>query len=142
MSRSSCIIALLLASGYPAQAGQQVVVVRGATLVDVSDGRLVENATITVDGDRIVSVVPGGAVAAGATVLDAAGKYVVPGLIDLHVHYKDWSAELYLNHGVTTVVSLGEYVRVDQSPEGRHRQGGHPGTAHVPQHGEPRPDSR
>ena len=107
MVRVACITALLVGVGGSAQARQQVVV-RGATLVDVRDGRMVENAVIVVDGDRIVSAQAGGAVPAGATVLDAKGKYVIPGLIDLHVHYKDWAAELYLNHGVTTVVSLGD----------------------------------
>jgi len=47
-------------------------------------------------------------VPAEAIELDATGKYIIPGLIDLHVHYKDWSGPLYLNHGVTTAVSLGD----------------------------------
>ncbi|MBI4483511.1 MAG: amidohydrolase family protein [Acidobacteria bacterium] len=87
---------------------QERVVIRGGSIVDVRDGRLVPNGVIVLEGDRIVSVSrEGGAVPEGATVVDAAGKYLLPGLIDLHVHYKDWSAELYLNHGVTTVVDLG-----------------------------------
>ena len=88
---------------------QQRVVIRGGTLVDVRDGSLKPNTTVVVEGDRIVSVTSDGRqVGSGGTVIDAAGKYLLPGLINLHVHYKDWSAELYLNHGVTTVVSLGD----------------------------------
>jgi len=88
--------------------GDTPVVVRGGTLIDVRSGRLTENAVIVVKGDEIVSVGQDGPVPAGATVLDATGKYIIPGLIDLHIHYKEWSGPLYLNHGITTVVSLGD----------------------------------
>ncbi|MBI4482819.1 MAG: amidohydrolase family protein [Acidobacteria bacterium] len=88
---------------------QNQVVVKGGTVIDVKTGSVLPNTTIVLDGDRIVSVSrQGSQVPAGTTVVDATGKYLLPGLIDLHVHYKDWSAELYLNHGVTTVVSLGD----------------------------------
>jgi len=95
---------------------QQPVVIQGGTLVNVQDGTLTQNTVIVVEGDRIVSVSgTRESVPRGATIVDATGKYILPGLIDLHVHYKDWSAELYLNHGVTTVVSLGdthEWIKV------------------------------
>src|SRR5688572_8819250 len=94
--------------GWRSGAAAEQVVVRGGTLVDVRNGQLMEDAVVVVDGDRIVAVTRGGPVPAGATVLEAQGKCILPGLIDLHVHYKDWAAELYLNHGVTTVVSLGD----------------------------------
>ena len=47
----------------------------------------VRNAVIVIQGDRITAV--GGAnqqVPAGATVIDAAGQYVIPGIIDAHNH--------------------------------------------------------
>jgi imidazolonepropionase-like amidohydrolase len=117
LTKTACIAALLVGTSGAVHANP--IVVRGATLVDVRDGRLIPDAVIVVDGDRIVSAAPGGATPAGATVLDAKGKYVIPGLIDLHVHYKDWSAELYLNHGVTTVVSLGDtYEWIKAQKEG------------------------
>ena len=118
MTRIVTVVALLAVGSGWAHAGQQVVV-RGGTLVDVRDGRLLEGAVIVIDGDRIVSVGSEGPVPVGATVLDATGKYVLPGLIDLHVHYKDWAPELYLNHGVTTVVSLGDtYEWISAQKEG------------------------
>ena len=92
-----------------AYAGQHVVV-RGGTLIDVRDGRLIADAVILIDGDKIVSISAEQSVPAGATVVDATGRYILPGLVDLHVHYKDWSPELYLNHGVTTVVLTRRYL--------------------------------
>ncbi len=92
--------------------------IRGGTLVNVRDGSLTPNAEVVVEGDRIASVsTAGGQPSQGGTVIDATGKYILPGLIDLHVHYRDWSAELYLNHGVTTVVDLGtphEWVKAQK----------------------------
>ncbi|MBI4483512.1 MAG: amidohydrolase family protein [Acidobacteria bacterium] len=100
------LFALVTSCGWAM--AQQRVVIRGGQIVDVRNGSLVPNGTIVVEGDRIVSVSrDSGRVPEGATVVDASGKYILPGLIDLHVHYDDWSAELYLNHGVTTVVDLG-----------------------------------
>jgi imidazolonepropionase-like amidohydrolase len=43
----------------------------------------------------------------GAQILDAHGKFILPGLIDSHVHYREYMGELFLSHGVTTVVDLG-----------------------------------
>ena len=40
--------------------------------------------------------------------VDAKGKFVIPGLIDSHVHYRSWMGELFLNHGITTVFDLGD----------------------------------
>jgi len=50
------------------------------------DGRLVSNATIIVEGDRIQAVGAGLTVPAGAEVIDLAGLTAIPGLIDVHTH--------------------------------------------------------
>ncbi|MCF4151096.1 amidohydrolase [Dethiosulfovibrio sp. F2B] len=47
---------------------------------------IVENATVVVDGGKIVSVQSGGAVPEGAEVIDGTGKILTPGFIDAHVH--------------------------------------------------------
>ena len=52
---------------------------------------------------------------ASARVIDATGKFIIPGLIDSHVHYFGYEGELYLNHGVTTVMSLGGIPEWDQT---------------------------
>lgn len=91
--------------------------ITGGTMIDVRNGALVRDAVIVIEGDRIISVYSGERAPQGATVVDAKGKYILPGLIDLHVHYKDWAPELYLNHGVTTAVDLGsatEWIRLQR----------------------------
>ena len=53
----------------------------GAT-VHPGDGPPVQNATVLIEGDAVVSVTADGAPPAGATVIDARGKVVTPGFIE------------------------------------------------------------
>jgi imidazolonepropionase-like amidohydrolase len=70
-----------------AQPPQQLALTN-ATLIDVRSGERRPATTVVVEGNRIVLVAPSASVIlpAGATVIDAAGKYLMPGLIDTHVH--------------------------------------------------------
>ena len=87
---------------------QERVLIQGGTLVDIRNGNLTPNTTVVVEGDRIVSVdSTEGHAPPNGRMIDAREKYILPGFVDLHVHYKEWAPELYLNHGVTTVIDLG-----------------------------------
>ena len=68
----------------PAQA-QNVTAYEGARLI-VGDGRVIENATVVVDGTRITQAGAGIQVPAGAKRVSLAGKTVMPTMIDTHVH--------------------------------------------------------
>jgi imidazolonepropionase-like amidohydrolase len=78
-------------STYRAYPGSPTIV-RNVTLFDGEGGRM-DNATLFFRDGKISSV--GGAMAdadipAGATVLDGTGKYVTPGIIDIHSHLGDY----------------------------------------------------
>lgn len=83
----SCALALLLL-GASAHAQAPAVAIRGATVIDVTDGSLSREQTVLIEGNRITAVGPVSEVPLppGADVLDAAGGFVVPGLWDMHVH--------------------------------------------------------
>ena len=86
-----CALALLglaAASDVSAQ-GQGAIVIQGGTLIDGNGGAPVPNAVVVIQGNRITAVGPSGLVLipAGARVIDAAGKYVLPGLWDAQVNY-------------------------------------------------------
>ena len=53
-------------------------------------------------------------VPADAKVISTSGKFIIPGLIDGHVHHDDWVGELLLAHGVTSS-SVGQLQRVHGS---------------------------
>ena len=60
--------------------------IKGAHVVDPQLG-LDEVLDVLVDGDKIAQV--GKDLSAEAEVVDGAGKYLVPGLLDMHVHFRD-----------------------------------------------------
>ena len=61
----------------------------GATLIDPGSAQILENAIIVIEGDRIVSIgsAPNAKAPAGAKVIDAKGRWILPGYIDAHVHF-------------------------------------------------------
>ena len=63
-------------------------VLKGATLIDGTGGTPIPNATVVVDGERIVDVGPADAVTSppDASVVDLSGMTLLPGLIDCHDH--------------------------------------------------------
>ncbi len=105
-----------------------VTAITGATLIDGNGGGPVADSVILIADGRITAVGPRASttVPQGATVIDAAGKFVLPGLIDTNVHLSLYggtgdryetlakyhprqkeivleAAQLQLKHGVTTV---------------------------------------
>ena len=61
---------------------------RGAHVVDPQLG-LDDVRDVLVDGEKIACVGEGLQPPADAEVVDASGKYLVPGLVDMHVHFRD-----------------------------------------------------
>jgi imidazolonepropionase-like amidohydrolase len=90
------------------RAGAMAVI--GATVIDGTGKAPLKDATILVRGGRIVAVGPRDQVKvpAEAVKVDAAGKYIIPGLWDMHAHYEqvEWGP-IYLAAGVTTVRDVG-----------------------------------
>jgi len=82
-------------------------IIRGATIIDgLSDAPLRERSLL-IEGNIIRDLPSADAAApAGAQVIDITGKFIIPGLFDSHVHWQEWMGELYVNHGVTSVMAL------------------------------------
>jgi Tol biopolymer transport system component len=68
-----------------------------ARIVTMKGDEVIERGTIVVEGNRITAVGPASSVQvpSGATVVDAAGKTIVPGLIDTHAHMHYASMEFH-----------------------------------------------
>ena len=119
---TSTVLALLIVSSLAAQrppvASQEPLALTNAAVVDVRSGNLMRGATVLMRGGRIESITPpspGGSVALpGVRSLDLRGRYVVPGLIDAHVHIGGLAQmRAALESGVTTVRSAGVSHFVD-----------------------------
>jgi len=60
----------------------------GATVITPADGKVMPNATVVINGDKIENVAMGKQNAAGlGKQINCAGKFILPGYIDTHVHF-------------------------------------------------------
>jgi len=84
----------------------------GGTLIAGDGGAPLQDAIVLIKGNQIIEVGSKGDIEVPnqARVVDATGKYILPGLIDIHVHYNNWMGELFLAHGVTTVKDMGNDI--------------------------------
>jgi imidazolonepropionase-like amidohydrolase len=72
-------------AAQPAAADAVPTIVRAARMLDVTTGRLVPNASVLVEGDRITAINPT-TVPAGARVIELGDATLLPGFIDMHTH--------------------------------------------------------
>jgi len=102
-------LSLLLACGQKEPTGVALI---GATLIDGSGGPALPDAVVVVRGSRIESIGTraGFQLPERTRELDVSGRWIIPGLIDAHVHLSDgnagvldWALPRYLAFGVTTV---------------------------------------
>src|SRR4051794_24913355 len=102
----SAILALVTLGSGQAQT-PSTLLIRGATVIDGLSDAPLRDRSLLIEGTTIKDILPAdAAVPAGAQVLDLGGKFVIPGLFDTHVHWQDYMGELYVNHGVTSVMAL------------------------------------
>lgn len=120
MRRGFLVVILLASFAALAQAQETDLQITGVTLIDGTGTPPQEAMTIVVRDGRIEAIVPDGEaeIPDGAKTIEAAGKYVIPGLADMHVHFSTGGfvrdehtvervLRQFLFYGVTTVFNLG-----------------------------------
>src|SRR6266849_9055711 len=80
------VLLCLLIPGLGAAQASHRIAIRAGKLIDGKSDRPLENALILVEGDKIVSVTPGGSAPTGVEVIDLSKATVLPGFIDVHTH--------------------------------------------------------
>ncbi len=113
---------LILVMFVIAQAGQPKLVLTHVAIVDVTGKPLQQDMNVTIQGKRIVEIALAAAsVPKNSRVIDAHGKYLIPGLWDMHVHtvFGDWLPKdenlilpLFVANGVTGVRDMGGDLEV------------------------------
>jgi imidazolonepropionase-like amidohydrolase len=85
LAGSSAALVALMAS-LPAWAA--TVALTGANVVDIDGGSPVRNAVVVIEGERITAIGSAATtpIPAEATVIDLPGKWLIPGLMNMHVH--------------------------------------------------------
>lgn len=110
--------ALAAAFGAGAAGAASTVAITHVTVIDTTGGPSQSDMTVVVRDQRIVDVGKSDAVhpPAGARLVDGAGKYLIPGLWDMHVHevFGDWIPRnekvvppLFVANGITGVRDMG-----------------------------------
>ena len=122
----SVVVLLAALAGCKTVEEPKATAIIGAVLIDGNGGPPVPDSAVIVSGSQIRAAGPRATVPipAGSEKVDASGKYLVPGLMDLHVHLgsragtqfvaSDYTRErvvqnlnAYLYFGITTVRSVG-----------------------------------
>lgn len=90
------------------QALPQPILIRNVRVFDVHSKALGEPADVYVNEGRIAAIYPANSPAKDpATVIDGAGRALLPGLFDMHAHEDAWNAALQIAGGVTTSRDMG-----------------------------------
>jgi imidazolonepropionase-like amidohydrolase len=106
--------AACVAPGPPAAAQEGVIVFRNVNVIPMDSERVLADQTVIVRDGRIAQIAPAAEVAVpqAATVVDGTGKYLLPGMAEMHAHIPtpqggqaavDRTLFLYLAGGVTTI---------------------------------------
>lgn len=129
MGKIALFLALGLAATMLAKAGDepQVLAITHAAVIDPATGSLRTDQTVVIAAGRIQQVVPSANYQPekGAKLLEARGKYLIPGLWDMHVHIAGISADpnwsknvilpLLIAQGITGVRDMGGDLSVLRS---------------------------
>jgi imidazolonepropionase-like amidohydrolase len=101
-----------LALGAALFAGAQIrsVTITDVTVIDVVTGRLQNGVTVVTQGEWIVGIGPKVAIPRDATRVNGKGKFLIPGLWDMHAHHQGTGADcldLFLAKGIVGTRDMG-----------------------------------
>jgi imidazolonepropionase-like amidohydrolase len=107
-------LVLIAFSALTLSAQSNVTVFEGGRVI-VGDGKVIDNASVVVTGDRITQVGPAASIKApaGAARVSLAGKTVMPAIVDAHVHTSTTAPELETDlrrrayYGIGAALSMG-----------------------------------
>jgi imidazolonepropionase-like amidohydrolase len=103
---SLLLLPAFLLAGGKADPQQKALVLTHLTIIDVTGGPPKPDMTVVITGDRITGLGEAGKVSVpqGGRVIDARGKFLIPGLWDMHVHwYSKDTLMLFTANGVTGI---------------------------------------
>jgi hypothetical protein len=104
------VVAVILTATLPVTTQAPALAITGVNVVDVVEGRIVPNSTVMIAGETITGVTQNGTPPRDARLVDGRGKFLIPGLWDMHAHIqgneKSW-LPLYIANGVTGIRDMG-----------------------------------
>jgi imidazolonepropionase-like amidohydrolase len=115
---AALVLALMFSLGADAETAAPTLAFVHVNVIDATGGPLQPDMTVIVKERRIVDIVKSAAarIPAYATIVDGRGKYLIPGLWDMHVHtaFGEWvppdekiTLPLFVANGITGVRDMG-----------------------------------
>jgi imidazolonepropionase-like amidohydrolase len=112
---------LLWSCSRPAKPRYSVLAITHVTVIDATGSAPQSDMTVLLADRRIDTIGPSSAISIppGAQILDATGRFLVPGLVDMHLHLtgagepsgsREFFIPLLLANGITTVRDMGGYL--------------------------------
>lgn len=107
-----CLSLAVLVSLYASPRPQSAeLALTHVTVIDMTGARPKRDMTVVINGDRITAIGSGRTVhiPPGTQTIDASGKFLIPGLWDMHVHFTETARTfpLFIANGVTGVRNMG-----------------------------------
>jgi imidazolonepropionase-like amidohydrolase len=104
------LLALIAAASTAFAAPSGTTVILNGTAIDPGTGKIMPNAAITIEGDHITAVKENGTDISkkGDVVINARGKFILPGYIDTHVHFFQ-SGSLFTRPDAVDLTSVRPY---------------------------------
>ncbi len=109
MNNRTLILAAIALLSFALTGRTEKISLAGGTVINPSDGKVLPNATVVIDGDKIERVAIGKQDAASlGKQIDCTGKFILPGYIDTHVHFFQ-SGDLFTRPDGTDLNSVRPY---------------------------------
>jgi len=110
------ILVLLISPSFSenSQSSDKPKILVGGTIINPETEFILKDSVVVIRNEKIIKISKKGEfnVPPGIDVTDCDGKYIIPGLIDMHIHIEFWSLKYLISYGVTTVRDCGNIIRV------------------------------
>jgi hypothetical protein len=110
--------------GHAATPTMTSVAITNVSVFDSTNEQMLPPQSVVIQGDRIQGVGPSAPIPEGALIIDGRGQFLIPGLIDAHVHLVHLTDRthvageeflpMFLGAGVTSVRSTGDAVEAEK----------------------------
>ena len=107
---TACIFFCLIVFFYSCSKAynDELLAIVNVNIIPMDSERILESQTLIVEKTKIIKIGPSSLVKIpkSAQIIDGKDKFLVPGLMDMHVHLEESDLQLFLANGVTTVRNL------------------------------------
>jgi hypothetical protein len=111
---------LILLFAFPVFcSAQNTLVIKNVSVINMKDSIVKKNQTVTIQGNKIISASIKALIPKSATIIDGKGKYLIPGLWDMHAHTLtdrryEYSFPLLIANGITGVREMGSNLPIEE----------------------------